>query len=201
MKKAVILITSLIAAMALFPAVLSQTVEYPEPLKSRYSDQKMIFWDIRQISISPIFDEPETSRVELYFQKPNRLFIKSIDKQIYSANDTVWTYLINHKQIQMVVGGQVFSPFDFLDSSQSYYEVVFKGEDYISLKSTDQTMEPDSLEIYYNKTGEITRVEYLDVNDNMVVIELIEESFIKPIPDDLFVNNKPDSVEIIDIGE
>jgi len=200
-KKAIMLITSLITAMALFPAVLSQTVEYPEPLKNHYNDQSSIFWDIRQISISPIFDEPETSRVELHFQRPDRLFILSPGKQIYAANDTVWTYLIKHKQIQLIVGRQVFNPLDFLDSSQIYYEVTATGDNYVALRSTDQTMEPDSLEIYFKETGAITRVEYLDINDNKVIFELIDESFSKPIPDDIFVSNKPEGVEIINIGE
>jgi outer membrane lipoprotein-sorting protein len=190
-----------IAAMVLFPAVLSQTVEYPEPLKNYYQGRNSIFWDIRQISISPIFDEPETSSVELYFQKPDRLFIISADQQIYAANDTVWTYLVNHKQIQLVVGRQVFNPFDFLDSSQTFYEVTAAGENFAALKSSDQTMEPDSLEIYFIKTGAIERVEYLDANENKVIVELIEESFAKPIPDDNFVNSKPKGVEIIDISE
>ncbi|MCP4584033.1 MAG: outer membrane lipoprotein carrier protein LolA [candidate division Zixibacteria bacterium] len=195
------LITILIVAMVLLPAVLSQTVEYPESLKDHYRDQNSIFWDIRQISISPIFDEPETSRVELYFQKPDRLFILSPEKQIYTANDTIWTYLVNHKQIQLVVGGQVFNPFDFLDSSQTYYEVISAGDNNVALKSMDQTMEPEGLEIYFNETGAITSVEYLDVNENKVKFELIDESFEKSIPVDIFINAKPEGVEIINISD
>jgi len=190
-----------ISAMVLFPVVLSFTIEYPDQFKKHYQGQGTVFWRIRQISISPVFDEPETSLVELYFREPDYLFIVSPEQQIYASADTIWTYLINHKQIQRTIGTRVFNPFDFLDTSQSFYEILQVTDSYITLKSLDNTLEPDSLDIYYTGDGAVTKVEYLDTNDNKVILDIKEESFSKGIPVDNFVIKRPEGVEFIDISE
>lgn len=178
-KKAVFLMAVFICAMVLFPVVLSFTAQYPDQLKERYQNQATIYWRISQILISPIFDEPETSLVELYFGKPDCLYIISSDQQIYVSGDTVWTYLIKHKQIQRTIGARVFNPFDFLDTSQTFYEITQVTENYIALKSIDETLEPDSLGIHFAENGAVAKVEYLDTNENKVVFDIKEESFSK----------------------
>jgi len=190
-----------ISAMVLFPVVLSFTTEYPDQFKKHYQEQNTVYWQICQISISPIFDEPETSRVELYFRRPDCLFIVSPDQQIYASGDTVWTYLVNHKQIQRTIGTRVFNPFDFLDTSQTFYETLQVTDNFIVLKSLDETLEPDSLDIYYAGDGTVLKVEYLDTNDNKVIFDIKEESFTKGIPEDNFVIKRPEGVEFIDISE
>jgi len=190
-----------ICAMVLFPVVLSFTSQYPKQLKDRYLNQATIYWRINQISISPIFDEPETSLVELYFVRPDCLYIISPGQQIYVSGDTVWTYLINHKQIQRAVGAQIFNPFDFLDTSQTFYEIAHVTDNYIALKSIDKTLEPDSLGIHFAENGAVAKVEYLDTNENKVIFDIKEESFSKRIPADNFVFKRPAGVEFIDISE
>ena len=176
-KKAIFLMAIFISAMVLFPVVLSFTTEYPNQFKKHYQGQETVYWRIQQISISPIFDEPETALVELYFRKPDCLFIVSPDQQIYASSDTIWTYLINHKQIQMTIGTRVFNPFDFLDTSQTFYEILQVTDSYIALKSLDNTLEPDSLDIYYAENGAVTKVEYLDTNDNKVILDIKAVSY------------------------
>jgi outer membrane lipoprotein-sorting protein len=200
-KKAVFLMAVFICAMVLFPVVLSFTAQYPNQLKERYLNQTTIYWRINQISISPVFDEPETASVELYFGKPDCLYIISPDQHLYVSGDTVWTYLIKHKQIQRAIGARVFNPFDFLDTSQTFYEIAQVTENYIALKSIDETLEPDSLGIHFAENGAVVKVEYLDTNENKVIFEIKEESFSKRIPADNFVFKKPEGVEFIDVSE
>jgi outer membrane lipoprotein-sorting protein len=200
-KKAVFLMVIFICAMVLFPVVLSFTAEYPNKLKEHYLKHETVYWRIQQISISPIFDEPESALVELYFRKPDCLFIVSPDQQIYASDDTAWTYLVNHKQIQRAIGTRVFNPFDFLDTSQTFYEILKVTGNNIALKSIDETMEPDSLDIYFADNGAVSRVEYLDTNGNKVIFDIKKESFSKIIPADNFVIKRPAGVEFIDISE
>jgi outer membrane lipoprotein-sorting protein len=199
--KAVIAMVIFIVAMVLFPAVISFTAEYPDPLLNHYGGHDSVYWKIRQITISPVFDEPETSMVELYFQKPYTLFIESQDQQIYAEGDTTWTYLIKHKQIQKTITGVLFNPFDFVDTSQGYYKVVSASDNQVTLRSDEKDIEPDSLTIDFKPDGQISRVEYLDANENRVVMDFLDESFGKGIPSDNFMADKPDDVEIVDLTE
>ena len=200
LTKAFISMIIFIAAMVLFPAVISFTAEYPDPLIKHYSGRDLVYWKINQVTISPVFDEPETSLVELYFQKPSELFLKSPDQQVYAVGDTIWTYLIKHKQIQKSIGSGIFNPFDYIDSSQTYYRVEDTDNNSVKLRGAEENMEPDSLTIDFNPSGEIVRLEYLDANENNVIMEFLEESFNKNIPKDNFKDVPPEGVEIIDLS-
>ena len=201
LKKKVITLSPAIFFMILLPVVISYTAELPDPLKNHYNNQQMIYWNIRQITVSPIFDEPETTIVQFYFEKPHSLFIETSRQHIYAKSDTIWTYIIEHQQIQKKLGGYVFNPFDFVDDTQTYYRVVNTNNKKVTLKSVEVNAEPDSLEIQYNIDGVIERIKYLDINDNLVVYEIIDESFSKPIPEDNFLINVPDGVKIVDLDD
>jgi outer membrane lipoprotein-sorting protein len=191
----------MITLIVLFSICLTYSAEFPEPVEKHYQGKQSIYWEIQQISISPIFDEPETSLVKFYFQKPQKMFITMPDKQVYVNGDTIWTYLINHKQIQKSISEHFFNPFDFIDSNQTYYRVIADKDGMMTLMSIDESMEPDRLEVNYSENGAITRVEYQDINDNKVIFEFSEESFSVTIPDDNFLNDIPDEVEVIDLND
>jgi len=201
LKRKLFLLTLAMTALILLPIVISQTAEFPDPFQNRYCNRELIYWNIRQVTISPIFDEPETTVVQFYFQKPHRLYVEAPGRFILAEGDTVWSYLIEHKQIQKNIGGYIFNPFDFIDSAQTFYRVLFADSQKINLKSVDESTEPDSLAIYFNKDGAISRVEHLDINNNRVVYEILEESFTKNIPEDNFLSNTPEGVEIIDFND
>jgi len=200
-KGAFLSIIIFIVIMILFPAVISFTAEYPDPLLKHYIDHQNVYWKINQISISPIFDEPETTQVELYFQKPHTLYLLSAKQQVYAKNDTVWTYLIKYKQIQKATGQSMFNPFDYIDTTRSVYKAVDASANQVVLKSSDGTMEPDSLTIDFAKDGRIVKLVYLDANENRVEMIFLDESFSRKIPSDNFLINKPLDVEIIDLDD
>jgi len=201
LTKNILLMALFILAMILFPLVISRTAEYPETFKDYYRGKQSIYWEIRQITVSPVFDNPETALVKFYFQKPDTLFIESARQQIFAIGDTFWTYVIPHQQIQKSIGSGVFNPFDFLDSTQASYKVVSSGDGHIVLKSTDEMSQPDSLDINYGGSGAITSVDYKDVNDNEVTLQFLKESFSEPIPTDNFHNKTPEGVELIDLSD
>lgn len=187
--------------MILLPVVMSFTAEYPEPVTQKYLDKDNVYWEIEQVTISPIFDEPETSQVELYFQKPNNLYLVSENREILTRGDTIWTYLIPHKQIQKTIGGVVFNPFNFVDTAQTSYKILESTANEIALKSIDGSAEPDSLQIVFYDGGSIKTVSYLDINKNEVKLNFMNESFVKYLPEDNFLSNTPEGVEIIDFGD
>jgi len=201
LKRELILLIILVAVMVLLPAVLSTANDLPAVLISRYSHKASIFWKIRQVTISPIFDEPETTSVDFFINNHDSLYISTPQKQIFGIADTLWTYLPKHKQIQKHPGSQVINPLAFIDSSQSLYRVLSANDQMVILKSIDENSEPDSVAIHYGKDGAIDRAEYLDANQNKVVMEFLDESFAKSIPRDNFMNNPPPGVELIDLGE
>jgi hypothetical protein len=201
LKKAMGQMVLMTAVMIMLPAVLSFTAEYPRPIIEHYLNEDKVYWEICQITVSPIFDEPETSMVEVYFEKPGRLFLSTADRQIFAIEDTIWTYLKKHGQIQKAVGGTVFNPFDFIDTSQTFYQVLESDADYMILSCADRTTEPDSMRIEFNREGVITSIVYLDANENEVILQFLEESFVKAIPGNNFLVKKPEGVEIIDISD
>lgn len=201
LKKELFLLAFLVAAMVLLPAVLTTATDFPAAVKSRYGQKASIYWKIRQITISPIFDEPETTNVEFFINRHDSLFISTPQKQIFGIGDTLWTYLPKHKQIQRHPGVAVFNPLVFIDSSQSLYKVLSADEHTVILESSDENMEPDSVAIYYGKNGAIEKAEYLDANRNKVMMDFENESFAKGIPRDNFLSDPPPGVEIIDLGE
>ncbi|MCD6161801.1 MAG: hypothetical protein J7K40_05235 [candidate division Zixibacteria bacterium] len=199
-RRAALMVLS-ITAMIFLPAVMLYTAEFPDALQKHYYNRQSIYWEIRQVTISPIFDEPETTLVKFYFNKPHSLFIKTANQEVYAIEDTLWTYRPKHKQIQKNIGGRVFNPFDFIDSAQTFYQVVAIDNGRLDLKRVDQSIEPDSLSISFNENGEVKRVEYPDLNENLVIYEILDESFTRQIPADNFLTNTPENIEIIDLNE
>lgn len=190
-----------LALMVALPVVISFTAEYPRPVTERYLDKDNVYWKIEQITISPIFDEPETSRVELYFQKPDKLYLDSEKRKIMAVGDTIWNYIVPHKQIQISLTGSVFNPFDFIDTTRSQYELLKSENNVLTLRSFDNSLEPDSVEVEFSAEGLIKNVTYLDVNQNEVKLIFLDESFEKLIPQNNFLVNIPEDVEVVDLGD
>jgi outer membrane lipoprotein-sorting protein len=196
-----ILVKLMIPALLALSVITAYADNFPVSVCERYGDKNLMYWKIRQITISPVFDEPETTDVQFYFEKPHDLFIDTRAQQVYARADTIWTYLVKHNQIQKRCSGYILNPFDFIDSAQTFYIIVSTQKNKITMKSIDELMEPDSLEIRHEKDGGITRIEYLDVNNNLVIFEILDESFKKHIPENNFLAKPPEGVEIIDIDE
>ncbi len=190
-----------LALMIALPVVLSFTGEYPKPALARYLDKDNVYWKIEQINISPIFDEPETTLIELYFQKPDNLYLVTDVSMILTRADTIWTYSPDNRQIQKNIGGGVFNPFNFIDTSQTHYKIVESDANSVSLKCIDGTLEPDSLQVTYGIDGVIRSVSYLDINENEISLVFKDESFDKLIPEDNFLTKTPEGVQIIDFSD
>jgi len=175
--------------------------ELPRPIIVHYENANSIYWKIRQLSISPIFDRPETTIAEFYLQRPSNVYIKMPGKQIFTDGDTLWTYLVEHKQIQKSSTGHIFNPFDIIDSKQTLYDVIFAEKGQAILKNRQLAVEPDSLCIRYQDDGTLKHIIYVDVNNNEIKLEFIKESFAKKQPRDIFVKNRPKDVQIIEIDK
>ena len=144
---------SLFFAAGLLVFLILQTntcpaAKMPAPLLKHYSTRTVIFWKIRQINISPVFDEPESTVIDFYFEKPGKLYVAAPEQDIFIKGDTLWTYLIADKQVQKRTGGQAFNPFNFIDSTQSSYKVVQAEKRKVILKAKTEGLEPDSLAIF-----------------------------------------------------
>jgi len=190
-----------LALMIALPVVLSFTGEYPKPALDRYLNKDNVYWKIEQINISPIFDEPETTIIELYFQKPDKLYLVTDLNLVLTSADTIWTYSPENRQIQKTIGGGVFNPFDFIDTTQAHYQVVESDANSVSLKCVDDSLEPDSLRVIYTGEGAIKSISYMDINENEIRLLFIDESFERLIPKDNFLTNTPEGVELIDLSD
>jgi outer membrane lipoprotein-sorting protein len=182
-------------------ATSANSAELPLVIKGRYDGKNTIYWKIRQISVSPLFDQPETTAIEFYIQKPDKMYITMLNKMVYAKGDTIWVYLPEQKQVQKQIGDHVFNPFDLVDNSQKYYKVISSGKNSIHLKSIDETNEPESLDVGYLSDGRLSSASYFDINGTRVILEFAKESFVNKIPAKVFLKNLPKDVQVIDLNE
>lgn len=177
--------------------------DLPSVLKSHYRGHDSIYWKIKQITYSPVFEQAETLAVEFYIERPNKLLVNMPDRQIYFDGETSWVYLPDDKQIQKSLNGDFFNPFDLIDSAQTRFQIfsVSSVEREIVMLSIDEIMEPDSLCVRYNKNGSLKAASYLDANENEITLLFIKENFGRSIPGDIFIKKPPKDVEIIDLDE
>lgn len=177
--------------------------DMPSLIKNHYRGHDSIYWKIKQVTYSPVFEQSETLAVEFYIERPSKLFIRMPDRQIYFDGETTWVYLPDDKQIQKSLNGDFFNPFDLIDSAQTRFQIysVSPAERQIVMLSIDEIMEPDSLCLRYNQDGSLKMAGYLDANDNEIELVFNKESFGKPIPNDIFIKKPPKDVELIDLDE
>jgi outer membrane lipoprotein-sorting protein len=193
-------------AACLFVALFINPIlaaDMPSLIKKHYRGRDSIYWKIKQITYFPVFEQSETLAVEFYVERPNKLFIRMPDRQIYSDGETTWVYLPDDKQIQKSLNGDFFNPFDLIDSAQTRFQIysVSLTERQIVMLSIDEIMEPDSLCLRYKQDGSLIMAGYLDANDNEIELVFSKELFGKPIPDDIFIKKLPKDVEVIDLDE
>jgi outer membrane lipoprotein-sorting protein len=192
------LIIGLIISLLICSAIAA---EMPSDITNHYRAHNSIYWKIKQITKSPVFDMPETLTVEFYIERPNKLFAVMPNRQIYSDGDTVWIYLPDDKQIQKSLNGEFLNPFDFIDSAQTHFQVDAISGREMTMLAIDEMMEPDSLCVRYGKDGGLKSAGYLDANENAIELIFIKEAFSKSIPKDIFIKKLPKDVEIINLDE
>jgi outer membrane lipoprotein-sorting protein len=194
-------IIAAIFALSLFGQIFA--ADMPSILKNHYRDHDSIYWKIKQITYSPVFEQSETLAVEFYIERPNKLFARMPDRQIYSDGETTWVYLPDDMQIQKSLNGDFFNPFDLIDSAQSRFQIfsVSSAERNIVMLSIDEIMEPDSLSVRYNQDGSLKAADYLDANENEIELQFVKETFGKTIPNDIFIKKLPKDTEVINLDE
>lgn len=195
----------MLSACLFLVLLIGQTLaaDMPSLLKNHYRGHDSIYWKIKQVTYSPVFEQAETLTVEFYIERPNELFALMPDRQIYSDGETTWVYLPEDKQIQKSLNGDFFNPFDLIDSAQTRFQIysVSSAERQIVLLSIDEILEPDSLCLRYKQDGSLKTAGYLDANDNEIELLFSKEVFGKTIPDDVFIKKIPKDVEIIDLDD
>lgn len=196
-------IITAIALLILSPRGPALAAEMPSTIHNHYRGHDSIYWKIKQVTYSPVFEQAETLDVEFFIERPDKLFARMPDRQIYFDGDTTWVYLPEDKQIQKSLNGDYFNPFDLIDSAQTRFQIysTSTAAREIVMLSIDEIMEPDSLSVRYNSDGSLNAASYLDANDNEITLLFIKENFSKTIPNDIFIKKIPKDTEIIDLDE
>jgi|GEM_PF-1753783 outer membrane lipoprotein-sorting protein len=177
--------------------------DMPSPIKNHYRDRGSVYWKIKQVTYSPVFEHSETLAVEFFIERPNKIYAVMPDKRLFFDGETTWVYLPEDKQIQKSINGDFFNPFDLIDSAQTRFQIhsVSPSRREFVMLSIDEIMEPDSLTVRYDSDGGLKEAGYVDTNDNRITLLFIKESFNKKIPTDIFAVKPPKDVEIINLDE
>jgi len=75
---------AIVAVIILLLACQTLAADMPSLIKKHYRGHDSIYWKIRQITYSPVFEQSETLAVEFYVERTIKLFILMPDRQIYS---------------------------------------------------------------------------------------------------------------------
>jgi hypothetical protein len=58
--------------------------DMPSPIKNHYRDRGSVYWKIKQVTYSPVFEHSETLAVEFFIERPNKIYAVMPDSGSFS---------------------------------------------------------------------------------------------------------------------
>jgi outer membrane lipoprotein-sorting protein len=173
-----------------------------EKIKHEYSSAGMVSFDIEMIVESKIFDDIDSTAGEISIARDGRYYAQLNDDIFLFDGKCIWEYSTENNQAtkQCLKSHEHFdSQLTFIKNLDEYYKtsVIEKDAVYRLMKidNADESL-PDTLMVYLKKTG-LLKIEYLDLNDDLNKIYILQETVSDSLTNEPFKINLPDSVEII----
>ncbi len=175
-------------------------------IKNKIDSAKVASFGVLITIESRIFDEIDSLAGQIILAKDGR-YRAELGGDIY-LNDgkTNWEYSAENNQAtkrELLEGELSNNRLSFFKDLDSYYKSSIVKQDLvyklIKLDNSDKAL-PDSMTVYLNnKTHQISKIEYYDLNEDLNSVYITEEYYEDVIKDNLFDLNLPDSVEIISL--
>jgi outer membrane lipoprotein-sorting protein len=175
-----------------------------DDISERYASAEGIQWQIRSIVYSEIFDEAETTFVELAYAPPDTFSMTSDLEKIVGIGDTLWVMSIRHRQVQKksMAGAQL--PINYILNWKHNYDLGGYSNDESEIVFDLEGMEgviPETLAITADRKMNIKEISYTDSKGDDVVLTIRRQKLKRPGEIDLFFLNIPDGFDFIDVTE
>ena len=175
-------------------------------IKNRINSATIVRFGVLITIESKIFDEVDSLTGLILLAKDGRYRAELGDDIYLSDGMTNWEYSAENNQAtkrELSDGEIADNRLAFFKDLDSYYSSSIVEKDLIytliRLKNSDEAL-PDSMTVYIsNKTMQISKIEYYDLNEDLNSVYITEEFYEDKIEENLFNLNLPDSVEIISL--
>lgn len=195
----------MIIVLTLFAIIFGSSGEkLLDDISERYASADGIQWQVRSIVYSEIFEEAETTIVELAYAPPDTFSMASDLEKIIGIGDTLWVMSIRHRQVQKksMAGAQM--PINYILNWKSNYNLggYSKGESEIvfDLEGMEGVI-PESLVIAADRKMNIKAISYTDSKGDDVLLTIRRQKLKRPGTIDLFFLNIPEGFDFIDVTE
>ena len=173
-------------------------------ISEKYSSCDGIQWQIRSVVYSEIFEEAETTTVNLAFAPPDTFSMTSDLEKIVGIGDTIWVMSVRHRQVQKKSMAGVQLPFDFILNWKDSYDLDGYSNDgsvmVFDLVGKADVI-PERLIIAADRKMKIKEISYTDSKGDDVMLSIRREKLKRPGNIDLFFLDIPDDFDFIDVTE
>jgi len=171
-------------------------------IKDRYSFAGIVSFNIVIIVESKIFDDIDSTTGEISIAQDGRYCARLGDDIFLFDGKCIWEYSAENNQAtkQCLKKNEHFdNQLTFIKNLDEYYRTSIVEKDAVyrlaKLDDADESL-PETLMVYLEKTG-LSKIEYLDLNNDVNKIYILQEAISDSLTDEPFEINLPDSVEII----
>lgn len=170
----------------------------------RYSSAEGIQWSLQSVVRSDIFDESDTTQVELAYSPPDTFALISAKEKIMGIGDTLWVLSERHKQVQKKDVTGTVMPADFILTWKDDYNLERHEKNgsfvdfYLSAK---EGINPPNLLLTTDSRDRIRSISYPDAKGDIVTLTVEKEKLKRPEKYDLFFMKIPEGYEFIDLTE
>ena len=198
----------LIAAIVVIPVILTAgavQADQFDQIKKNIAEADCCWYRFISILSSSVFDTKDSSRGTALIAQDGRYAITLGNDSYISDGKFAYTYSPTSNQaiISVLDSGRVANKeISFLTRLDKYYisRISKPNKEYHLTKRADVSVEniPDSMVVTVDAMRmQITRIDYLDINDEQVSVVILEQDLTKRCDDSLFVPVFPDSAETV----
>lgn len=169
---------------------------------SKYSEAKMLIFDVRIIVFSDIFEDTDTTEGNIVIADDGR-YAADIGDDLYVFDGRcIWEYSSENNQAtrNCLKPGEMFeNELFFIKNLEKYYKTVSEEKDTLFLmvrKDSLHSQLPDSLYLTLNNSR-LTTLKYYDLNHDKNLVHILSDSIFEAVIPSAFDINLPDTVEVI----
>jgi outer membrane lipoprotein-sorting protein len=195
----------LIKTLALFVILFNSSGEkLLDDISKEYASADGFQWQIRSVVYSEIFEEAETTFVEIGYAPPDTFSMISELEKIIGIGDTLWVMSARHRQVQKKPMAGLMMPFEFVLNWKDSYDLdscFNDGSGMIFDLAGKEDVIPEKLMIAVDGKMKVRKISYTDSKGDDVVLTVRRQKLERPRNIDFFYLHIPDDFDFIDLTE
>jgi len=171
---------------------------------NRYASAPGIQWEITSIIHSDIFEESDTSKINLIYNPADSFYMKSDSETLIGLGDTLWIISDKHKQVQKRILTDYARPIDFIMNWNSNYDIdsaIVRGDNRQFYLTGRPGATPSNVVLFTNKNGKLRRITYKDSAGSLINLIIEKEKLRNYSKTNIFELKSPPGYKQIDLTE